>query len=166
MEAGDAVPADLQLVGCRGSGGRRSPPDRGIHPVGKEAGDELDGEAVITDRSNMVFAGSTVMSGNAAGVVCGVGERTQVGQIAESLASGEAQAPPLVLKLRRFTRQIALFVLLAVILLSVTQALQGVAVEQVFFLGVALAVSAIPAGLPIAITVAMGMASNPIRRTF
>ncbi|MDZ7783965.1 MAG: HAD-IC family P-type ATPase [Halioglobus sp.] len=118
------------------------------------------GEAVITDRSNMVFAGSTVMSGNAAGVVCGVGKHTQVGQIAESLASGEAQAPPLVLKLRRFTRQIALFVLLAVILLSVTQALQGVAVEQVFFLGVALAVSAIPAGLPIAITVAMAMATR------
>ena len=160
LESGDAVPADLRLLSCNGLEVDEAPLTGESTPVGKNADEELDDDAVVSERVTMVFAGSTVMNGSAAGMVCRIGEDTQVGQIARSLARGGSQAPPLVLKLRRFTRQIALFVLLAVALLSVTQFLQGVAPEQLFFLGVALAVSAIPAGLPIAITVAMALATR------
>src|SRR6056297_3304430 len=164
LESGDAVPADLRLLSCNGLEVDEAPLTGESTPVGKNADEELDDDAVVSERVTMAFAGSTVMNGSAAGMVCRIGEDTQVGQIARSLARGGSQAPPLVLKLRRFTRQIALFVLLAVALLSVTQFLQGVAPEQLFFLGVALAVSAIPAGLPIAITVAMALATRRMAR--
>jgi len=160
LESGDAVPADVRLLSCNGLEVDEAPLTGESTPVGKNADEELDDEAVVSERVTMAFAGSTVMNGSATGMVCRIGEDTQVGQIARSLARGDSQAPPLVLKLRRFTRQIALFVLLAIALLSVTQFLQGVAPEQLFFLGVALAVSAIPAGLPIAITVAMALATR------
>ncbi|MGK7294581.1 MAG: cation-translocating P-type ATPase [Candidatus Wenzhouxiangella sp. M2_3B_020] len=160
LAAGDAVPADLRLLSAEGLEVDEAPLTGESTPVGKSADDDLDEDAVVSERTTMAFAGSTVMDGSAVGVVCRIGEGTQVGQIAEALAHGESQAPPLVLKLRRFTRQIALFVLGAVVLLSVTQFMQGVAIEQLFFLGVALAVSAIPAGLPIAITVAMALATR------
>jgi magnesium-transporting ATPase (P-type) len=160
LAAGDAVPADVRLVSSDGLEVDEAPLTGESTPVGKSADDEVDEDAVVSERTTMAFAGSTVMNGGATGVVCRIGGDTQVGRIAQSLASGASQPPPLVLKLRRFTRQIALFVLLAVVLLSVTQFLQGVEIERLFFLGVALAVSAIPAGLPIAITVAMALSTR------
>src|SRR6056297_1767786 len=160
IEVGTAVPADIRLVSARGLQVDESPLTGESTPVGKNADETLDEDAVVSDRSNMAFAGSTVLDGEARGYVCATGEHTEVGKIAESLAESASQAPPLVLKLRRFTRQIALLVLAAVVILSVTQFMQGVDPSRLFFLGVALAVSAIPAGLPIAITVAMAVATR------
>ena len=160
IEAGTAIPADIRLVSARGLQVDESPLTGESTPVGKDADETPDEDAVVSERSSMVFAGSTVLDGEARGYVCATGEHTEVGKIAESLAESAAQAPPLVLKLRRFTRQIALLVLAAIVILSVTQFLQGVDPTRLFFLGVALAVSAIPAGLPIAITVAMAVATR------
>src|SRR6056297_1930539 len=151
LAQGDAVPADLRLLSSADLEVDEAPLTGESTPVAKNADDEVEEDAVVNERPTMAFAGSSVINGNARGIVCRIGKDTQVGQIAESLAHGESQAPPLVLKLRRLTRQIALFVLFAVVLLSVSQFLRGETPEQIFFLGVALAVSAIPAGLPIAI---------------
>jgi magnesium-transporting ATPase (P-type) len=160
ISAGTAVPADLRLLSARGLQVDESPLTGESTPVGKDAEAELEAEAAVSERANMVFAGSTVLDGRGQGLVCRTGRDTEVGRIAQSLATGEAQDPPLVLKLRRFTRRIALLVLAAVAVLSVTQLWQGADLKQLFFLGVALAVSAIPAGLPIAITVAMSIATR------
>ena len=160
IEAGTAVPADIRLVSAKGLQVDESALTGESTPVGKDADETLEEETVVSDRANMAFAGSTVLDGEASGYVVATGEHTEVGQIAESLTEETAQAPPLVLKLRRFTRQIALVVLVAIVILSVTQFLQGVELTRLFFLGVALAVSAIPSGLPIAITVAMAVATR------
>ncbi|MBS3824128.1 MAG: HAD-IC family P-type ATPase [Wenzhouxiangellaceae bacterium] len=160
LEAGAAVPADIRLFSAKGLQVDESPLTGESTPVGKDADQTPDADDVVSKRSNMAFAGSTVLDGEAEGLVCATGDHTEVGKIAESLSEEAAQAPPLVLKLRRFTRQIALLVLAAVIVLSITQFLQGVEPARLFFLGVALAVSAIPAGLPIAITVAMAVATR------
>ena len=160
LAAGDAVPADLRLLDGDDLEVDEAALTGESTPVAKDAGTAVAADAMLGDRGNMAFAGSTVMSGRGRGVVCAIGGETQVGQIARSLAEGEGQAPPLVLKLKRFTRQIALFVLVAVALLSAVQLARGAGLEQLFFLGVALAVSAIPAGLPIAITVAMALATR------
>ncbi|MGM0657828.1 MAG: cation-translocating P-type ATPase [Pseudomonadota bacterium] len=160
LEAGAAVPADIRLLSAKGLQVDESPLTGESTPVGKNADETLDEDDVVSKRSNMAFAGSTVLDGEAEGLVCATGDDTEVGKIAESLAEDASQAPPLVLKLRRFTRQIALLVLAAVVVLSITQFLQGVEPARLFFLGVALAVSAIPAGLPIAITVAMAVATR------
>ena len=164
LAQGDAVPADLRLLSSADLEVDEAPLTGESTPVAKNADDEVEEDAVVNERTTMAFAGSSVINGNARGIVCRIGKDTQVGQIAESLAHGESQAPPLVLKLRRLTRQIALFVLFAVVLLSVSQFLRGETPEQIFFLGVALAVSAIPAGLPIAITVAMALATRRMAR--
>ena len=132
LSQGDAVPADVRLLSSEDLEVDESPLTGESTPVAKNAGDAVAEEAVVGERTTMAFAGSTVMNGEARGIVCRIGRETQVGQIAESLAKGESQAPPLVLKLRRFTRQIALFVLLAVLLLSVTQLVQGAALERDF----------------------------------
>jgi len=160
LKAGTAIPADIRLFSTKGLQVDESPLTGESTPVGKHGDKVLEEDIVVSERSNMAFAGSTVLDGEAEGLVCATGDHTEVGKIAESLAKDASQAPPLVIKLRRFTRQIALLVLGAVIILSITQFLQGAAPAEVFFLGVALAVSAIPAGLPIAITVALAVATR------
>ena len=158
--AGDAVPADLRLLEAKNLHADESLLTGESTPVRKRHDAEVDEDAGIGDRETLLHAGCSVLDGKARGVVCRTGAATEVGRIAKRLAERESQAPPLVLKLRRFTRQIAVVILAAVALLSVVQLWQGAPVSQIFFLGVALAVSAIPAGLPVAITVAISIAAN------
>ena len=160
IQAGSAIPADIRLCSAKGLRVDESPLTGESTPVGKDDDESLGEDTVVSKRSNMLFAGSTTIDGSAEGLVCATGKRTEVGKIAGSLARSSSQPPPLVLKTQRFTRQIALITLLAIIVLSVTQYLQGVGLSELFFLGVALAVSVIPAGLPIAMTVAMAVATR------
>ena len=116
-------------------------------------------DAPLGDRGTLLHAGSAVASGRGTGLVCRTGTMTEIGRIAESLAE-EEQVPPLVVRIRRFTRIIAIGILGIIIVLGLVQALRGDDLIDIFFLAVALAVSAIPAGLPVAITVALSIGSN------
>ncbi|HSO06710.1 MAG TPA: HAD-IC family P-type ATPase [Pelomicrobium sp.] len=160
VEAGDKVTADLRLLSSRDLSADESLLTGESTPVRKRHEADVDEDAALGDRATLLHAGTVVMDGRARGVVCRTGAATEVGRIASSLAEREAQAPPLVIKLRRFTRQIGIIILVAIALLSAVQLWQGTALVQIFFLGVALAVSAIPAGLPVAITVAFSIAAN------
>ena len=163
LSAGRAVPADLRLERVDGLEVDESLLTGESLPVGKSAGrpeDAIDEEAPVGDRSNMAFAGTTVTEGRGAGYVCDTGGRTELGQIAESLAAGAAEEPPLVIRMRRMSRAIGLFVVAAIGLLGAVYYAQGHPPLQIFFLAVALAVAAIPEGLPVAITVALAVASR------
>ena len=164
IKAGDAVPADLRLIDADNLHADESLLTGESTAVRKRHDQELDEEEGVGERVNLVHAGSAVVEGEGRGVVCRTGLDTEIGRIAAELAKGAGQAPPVVLKLRRFTRQIGILVLAAVLLLAIVQAWRGAPLEQIFFLGVALAVSAIPAGLPIAMTVAFSVAANRMAR--
>ena len=163
LEAGDSVPADIRLLGGNNLHADESMLTGESLAVPKDADAAPDEDTPLGERENLVHAGSAVVDGKGQGVVCRTGAATEVGRIAESLA-GQEQAPPLVLRLRRFTRRIAILVLAAIALLSVVQFWRGTELLQIFYLGVALAVSAIPAGLPVAITVALSIASSRMAR--
>jgi P-type Ca2+ transporter type 2C len=129
-------------------------------PLKKNAGEELAEETRVADRRNMVFAGSAVTEGRAEGVVTATGRETQIGEIAESLAEGASEVPPLVIRMKQMSRMIGLFVMGAIVLLGIVQFAKSQPLEEIFFLAVALAVAAIPEGLPISITVALAVASR------
>ena len=159
LEAGDSVPADIRLLRGGNLHADESMLTGESLAVPKDADAKLDEDTPLGERETLVHAGSAIVDGKGEGVVCRIGAASEVGRIAESL-SEEEQAPPLVLRLRRFTRRIAILVLAAVAILSVVQFWRGTELLQIFYLGVALAVSAIPAGLPVAITVALSIASS------
>ncbi len=159
LESGAAVPADIRLLQSRDLRADESLLTGESTPVDKQATAELAEDAALGDRVTLLHAGSNVTSGRALGVVVRTGQLTEVGRIAESL-SEEAQVPPLVIRLRRFTRIIALGVIGIIVILGGAQLLRGEDLTQIFFLAVALAVSAIPAGLPVAITVALSIGSS------
>ncbi len=159
LEAGESVPADARLLEADGVKADESMLTGESTPVDKDAEARLDEDTPLAERATLLHAGSSLLDGRSRALVCRTGGATEVGRIARSLAGG-GQELPLAIKLKRFTRQIALVILAAVTLLAATQLWQGAAITHIFFLAVALAVSAIPAGLPVAITVATSIATN------
>lgn len=160
LTTGDAVPADARLLEAEGLRVDESLLTGESTPVDKQAEDEGDPDAPLAERRGMAHAGSAVLAGRGVAVVLSTGTESEVGRIAKSLAEREGRAPPLEVRLRKLTRLIAIFVLASVVVLGGLELARGEDLLQVFFLAVALAVSAIPAGLPIAITVALSRASK------
>jgi len=159
VSAGDSVPADVRLLSSIELRVDESLLTGESVPVDKRFDAVLAESLTLGDRLTVLYAGSTVMQGRGVGVVCATGEWTELGRIAESLAT-QRQIPPLVIRMRRFTRMIAVGILGVILLLGGVQFAREVPFLDIFLLAVALAVSAIPSGLPVAITVALSRASS------
>lgn len=153
MESGQRVPADLVLLDATGLSVDESLLTGESVAVNKRS-------AADAGRDGLLFAGSTVMSGRGMGRVVATGLRTQVGGIARVVTDEAGGTPPLVLRLERFARQLSVVVLAACALLVAVGVTRGMPWLEVFLVAVALAVSAIPEGLPVAVTVALSVATR------
>jgi magnesium-transporting ATPase (P-type) len=164
LESGYRVPADIRLVSTHGLEVDESALTGESEPVLKNEEWEGDDRAPLGDRRNMAYAGTVVNRGRGRGIVVATGADTVVGRLAEDITAVEGGQPPLVTRMERFTRIVGLVVLVA----AAITALLGIFVQQydaveMFLFAVALAVSAIPEGLPVGITVALGVASRRMR---
>ncbi|MDH7497215.1 MAG: HAD-IC family P-type ATPase [Syntrophomonadaceae bacterium] len=164
LESGQRVPADLRLLSVNNLGVDESFLTGESLAQAKNAEVLPDEQAPVADRSNMAFAGGTVLTGRGVGIVVATGPDSEVGRIARSVSEAEAAKPPLVLRMEKFSRQVSLVVLGASAMLAVVAFSRGMAAAEVFFLAVALAVSAIPEGLPVAMTVALSVATSRMAR--
>jgi cation-transporting ATPase F len=165
LTAGDKVPADLRLSTghCLAASeaaltGESVPVAKGVEP--------LPADALLADRINMAYAGTMVVAGQGNGLVVATGDATETGRIAGLLRGVQELSTPLTQAMARFSN-LLLYVILA--LAAVTFAvgtLRGEPAVEMFMAAVALAVGAIPEGLPAAITVtlAIGVARMARRR--
>lgn len=160
LESGMGVPADARLLSSSGLSADESSLTGESMPVGKDAGQLVDNSAGLADRPNMVFAGTIIAEGRGSAVVVATGSATALGSIDASLRNAAAPAPPLVLRLQRLAHQIAVGAVLLILLLAIMLGLEGAAFDHILILAIALAVSAIPEGLPIAVTVALAVATR------
>lgn len=164
LGSGAMVPADVRLLEMQELSIDESLLTGESLPVEKDATAVLAVDAPLGDRCTMLYAGTTVLSGRATGVVAATGRATEIGRIAEALASGPAPPAPLVARLARFSRFIGAATIVLIGLIAMVQIAQGVPIGTVFLVAVALAVAAIPEGLPVAITVALGIATSRMAR--
>ncbi|MEX0717216.1 MAG: HAD-IC family P-type ATPase [Planctomycetaceae bacterium] len=165
LESGNRVPADIRLTTAQGLEVDESLLTGESLTVVKDAGWIGSENEPLGDRINMAFAGSIVARGRGRGIVVTTGGHTHVGELALDVVGSEAGKPPLLIRMERFTKAIAVAVLLA----SVAVGLIGFAVHQrpaleMFLFAVALAVSAIPEGLPVSMTVALSVATFRMSR--
>ncbi|MBL9007261.1 MAG: HAD-IC family P-type ATPase [Myxococcales bacterium] len=160
LEAGSKVPADLRLISDGGIEVDESLLTGESVAVSKSAAAIWPVETAIAERSNMAFAGTLVTRGRAHGIAVATGSQTQLGRIASSLSGAESGRPPLLVRMDRFSRRIALAVTVAVVVLGGVSVIRGNSLGSVFLLAVALAVSAIPEGLPVALTVALSIGAR------
>ncbi|MBL8863168.1 MAG: HAD-IC family P-type ATPase [Planctomycetes bacterium] len=163
LESGNRVPADMRLEQARDLSVDESFLTGESVAVTKQT-DPVAAEVPVADRRSLAFAGSTVVAGRGAGLVVATGVRTEVGHIARTVADTAAVKAPLVLRMERFARQISVVVLVASAVVALAAFAKGMPGADVFFLAVALAVSAIPEGLPVAVTVALSIATTRMAR--
>jgi Ca2+-transporting ATPase len=162
IEAGMRVPADLELVESADLQCDESLLTGESHPVKKAArlpaavAPPTQAQAQ-TSRENIVLAGATVTRGRGRGVVTATGLATTLGRIAEEIGRRSIMQPPLIIRMERFARMIALSVGVAVAVLILVGFLRDMPFRDLFMLSVGLAVSAIPEGLPVAVSVALAI---------
>ena len=168
LEEGDTVPADARLIGSTALQTSEAALTGESLPVTKEVA-ALGEDAGIGDRLNMVFSGTAVTYGRGRAVVTATGMRTQMGHIADLLRTTEDEATPLQEELDRTGRRLGLVVVvIAVIMIATILVLEDVrgasAIFDVLILGVALAVAAVPEGLPAVVTAVLALGVQRMAR--
>jgi magnesium-transporting ATPase (P-type) len=161
LESGQRVPADLRLLQAHGLEVDEALLTGESLPVAKDADRLAAAEAGPADCANLAFAGTTVARGRAHGLVVATGAHTAVGRLAIAAAAAEAGKPPLLERMERFSRVIAVAIVSAATIIGlIAVLLHQASVTTMFMTGVALAVSAIPEGMPVAITIALAIAAR------
>jgi magnesium-transporting ATPase (P-type) len=164
LESGAKLPADVRLVAEHNLAVDESLLTGESLPVSKDASAVLEPETALSERVNMAFAGSLVTSGRARGLVVATGLGTALGRIAASVLERAPAKPPLIVRMERFTNVIAVAVGAAALAVAAVALARGATIAEVFVLAVALAVSAIPEGLPVALTVALAVGMQRMAR--
>jgi len=160
LESGGLVPADARIIDCNSLQVDESSLTGESTSVDKSSSWLGLTSTPIADQHNMLFAGTTVVRGRGKAVVVETGLTTVVGALAREVYSSNAGLPPLLVRLEKFTKIIGASVLVAVTLIGTIGYLRGTPLLEIFFFGVALAVSAIPEGLPVVVTIALAVATS------
>ena len=161
LESGQSVAADLRLLEAHALDIEEALLTGESMPVTKDAAWTGAIDADPAACRNMAFAGSSVARGRAVGVVVATGAATVAGRLAIAITATDSGKPPLVERMEQFSRVIAVTVLSAAIMIGVIAVVwHDASILTMFTFGVALAVSAIPEGLPVAITIALAVAAR------
>ena len=165
LETGDRVPADLRLTAMRELRVDESTLTGESLPVRKHP-DPIATDATLADRSNVAFAGTLVTSGKGQGVVWATGDKTETGRIAWLISEAVNLSTPLTRKVAEFSRLLLWLILGLSGIVVVVGLWHGKNLVEIFMAAVALAVGAIPEGLPavVTITLAIGVARMASRR--
>lgn len=156
LEAGGRVPADLNLLESTDLQCDESLLTGESMPVKKNAA--APPESGMSDRRHTkTFAGSLITRGRGRGVVTATGLTTEIGKIAAEVQKRSISLPPLTIRMERFARMIAVAVGAAIVLLIIVGLVRKIGFQDLFMMSVGLAVSAIPEGLPAAISVALAI---------
>ena len=165
LESGNRVPADVRLMSATGLEIDESLLTGESLAVLKDAQWTSQEAIPLADRRNMAYAGSIVTRGRAKGLVVATGTKTSIGELALDVLGGIEGKAPLLVRMESFTRFIALAVLIAAAVLGFIGVWFGnYTVSEMFLFAVALAVSAIPEALPVAMTISLAVATSRMAR--
>jgi Ca2+-transporting ATPase len=168
IEEGDTIPADARLIRISALQtaeaaltGESLPVSKDIDPVANEAG--------LGDRHDMVFSGTSATYGRGRAVVVATGMQTEMGRIAGMLKDTPAETTPLQKELDRVGKMLGAIVIIIAIVMIVTifltEQIRGLsAIFDVLILGVALAVAAVPEGLPAIVTAVLALGVQRMAR--
>ena len=163
LQSGDRVPADLRLVRLRSLEidesmltGESLPARKHVNPLALET--------VLADRKNLAFAGTLVTRGEAEGVVCATGDQTETGRIARLISEAVDLSTPLTRRVAQFSRILLWLILAFAAFAFAVGVWRGEKIVEMFVAAVALAVGAIPEGLPAAVTITLAIGVGRMAR--
>ena len=159
LEAGNIIPADLRLIETQGLRIDESALTGESVPIDKSVA-VVPSEAMLGDRLNMAFKGTTVTAGRGNGLVVATGMHTELGRIAALLGEHQGPKTPLQRRLETLGRQIGLAVIAICVIVFVTGIMRGDAAMPVFLTALSLAVAAIPEALPAVVSIALALGAR------
>ena len=154
FEGGEIVTADIRLLEAAKLQADESTLTGESMPVGKET-QTLPPDAAMMSRSNLVFKGTAITRGSGKGVVVGTGLNTELGRISQLVTEAEALQTPLEKRLDALAQRLVWVVVVLAVLIAVAGILVGRETSLAIEVAIALAVAAIPEGLPIVATIAL-----------
>jgi Ca2+-transporting ATPase len=179
LEAGDRIPADARLIETVELKTEEAALTGESTPVNKTA-ETVDEKTPVADRRNMVFMGTHTTYGRGKAVVVATGMQTEFGKIAEMVQAVEEEETPLKQKLERFAKKLGIIIVIACAAIFVLEMLRymeviprivdgGSSAEdgdilRMFMTAVALAVSAVPEGLPAVVTVCLALGAKELAK--
>lgn len=161
MKPGDRVLADIRLLETHGLSAQES--SLTGESVAVEKGvKKVAFDAALGDRSSMLFAGTTIATGEAKGVVVATADKTELGRISGMLRNVEVLTTPLVEQMNKFAKYLTIFILsFSILIFFIGHFIKGLEFKEAFMSVIGLFVAAIPEGLPavLTITLAVGVQS-------
>ncbi len=163
LQSGDRVPADLRLFHAKSLQVDESALTGESVPVHKHP-DALALDTVLADRKNLAFTGTLITAGQGEGLVCAIGDQTETGHIASLISEAVELSTPLTKKISQFS-QLLLWMILALAAATFAIGLaRGEKAVEMFMAAVAIAVGAIPEGLPAAVTIVLAIGVRRMAR--
>lgn len=156
LERGDVVPADARIIQSEGIKVDESVLTGESMHVTKNS-DTLTGKISLAEQSNVLFAGTQILSGEAKAVVVRTGKYTEMGKISVMLASVKQDITPLQKRLNRLTKQITFGVFLVCIFIFALGIARGQPWEVLLLISLGVLVAGMPESLPAVVTVALAL---------
>lgn len=163
MEAGDMVPADGRIVRSSQLQVDEAALTGESIPVEKKT-DTLSESTTLAERTNMVYKGTFVTKGNTYCITTGTGMQSELGKIASLVQSAEQAATPLEKKLEQFSKKLIKVTVALVVIIFFAGILNGQHILEMLETAIALAVAAVPEGLPIVATLALAQGMMKMAR--
>jgi P-type Ca2+ transporter type 2C len=156
LDTGDKIPADARLIENHDLRTEEGPLTGESQPVSKEL-KILAEKTVLADRINMVYSSTIISNGRGKAVVAHTGMNTEVGKIASLIKEAHEKKTPLQKKLRELGKYLTIAVVAVAIVVFLAGLIKGESATVMFLTAIALAVAAIPEGLPAVITISLSL---------
>lgn len=161
LESGCKIPADARIIESKNLMIDES------SLTGESISIEKNNETIkkitpIYKRKNMLYASTSVLTGRAIAIVTDISTKTEIGKIANEVNNLKEEKSPLTIRIEKFSKQISVFISIVSLIILFVLKLKGFPNSEIFLSVIALAVSAMPEGLPLSLTLALTVASNRI----
>ena len=157
VESGTKVPADIRLVETQELVVDESMLTGESLASTKRAAADVPEQASLGDRLNMIYAGTVVQRGRGKGIVTAVGVLSELGIITKNIIEAGTSISPLQYRLEKFGKKLSIAIGIAILVIFVGGIMQDNSLLQMFMTAVGMAVSAIPEGLGVSVTVALSI---------
>jgi Ca2+-transporting ATPase len=164
LQAGSRVPADMRLIATRDLQVTEAALTGESLPVEKDANKIIDHDAALAERQNMVYASTLVTYGTATGIVAAIGDDSEIGRISQLISSTTELETPLTRKIDQFSRVLLGAILALSAITFGIGLLRGQPIVDTLMAAIALAVGAIPEGLPAAVTITLAIGVSRMAR--
>ena len=159
LESGNKISADLRIIEARNlTVDEAILTGESINSI--KFKDIIKDDVSLADRKNMLFAGTSVITGRSTAIVVETGSNTEIGKIAKEVSNTVETPSPLTIRMSKFSKQISFLIIVIAFIVTALLVSKGNDMTTIFLAVIALSVSAMPEGLPLALTMALTIGST------